>query len=71
MTPDQLTTALQTIYGANNPFEVDAPFGECAGTHPRTVRRWRTDGRVPGPVAALVNLMLELKNEQTGRKTAT
>lgn len=56
MTPEQLTTAIQTL-------GISAEgFARCAGVSGRTVRLWQAGQRpVPGPIVALVELVLACK----------
>lgn len=56
MTPDQLTTAIQTLGLTAE------GFARCAGVSGRAVQLWKSGERsIPGPVAALVEILVACK----------
>lgn len=55
MTPTELRAALDTLNWSQ------AELARRIDAYPTTLSRWVTEARIPGPVAAYVNLALEVR----------
>lgn len=55
MTPKEMRNALKTLKWSQ------AELARRIDTYPTTLSRWVTEGRIPGPVVAYINLALEVR----------